>query len=430
MLFGKNSDRQRNEAQTVEYFPAAQYSEGSGVQCQYITLPQARHTHGVLLCRPFWMWGAEMGANERGVLLGNEAVHARSAAPEIPALTGNDLVRIGLERSETAAQAVSVIIALLEQYGQGGNCGHVTPNYYHNSFMIADRTEAFVLETLDRDWLLERVSGVRTISNRYSIGEDALRVSAGLTTRITDAGWTAGSSRNYAELIANQHREHIGFAGARRERTASHLRARQGALAASDFRAVLRDHGPVEVPGSPWHPENAITCTVCMHAGTQDRAGQTTGSMVSEIGSMGAVHWVTGTAAPCLSIFKPVLLDVPLPAHGPPVTDRFNSKALWWRHEQLHRKALETDFAAFLCDIGPERDALELDFQNRVRSVLATGSAQDRAQVIAACWAEAMEKERQWSDCLKTSTSVRTGAYATTWQQMNRAAGLTCGTGE
>jgi len=63
MLFAKNSDRERNEAQTVEYFPRAAYAPDTHVKCTYLTIPQARETHAVLLCRPFWSWGAEMGTS-------------------------------------------------------------------------------------------------------------------------------------------------------------------------------------------------------------------------------------------------------------------------------------------------------------------------------------------------------------------------------
>lgn len=38
---------------------------------------QAGRTYDVILCQPHWMWGAEMGANECGVVVGNEAVWAR-----------------------------------------------------------------------------------------------------------------------------------------------------------------------------------------------------------------------------------------------------------------------------------------------------------------------------------------------------------------
>jgi secernin len=109
ILFGKNSDRERNEAQAVEFFPRMTHTEGATIACTYISIPQVRHTNGVLLCRPFWIWGAEMGANEHGVTIGNEAVHARIAPQEEPALIGMDLLRLGLERAASAAEAVEVI---------------------------------------------------------------------------------------------------------------------------------------------------------------------------------------------------------------------------------------------------------------------------------------------------------------------------------
>ena len=53
------------------------------------------HTHGVVLSKPAWMWGAEMGANEHGVCIGNEAVWTKvnSANDAEEKLLGMDLVR-------------------------------------------------------------------------------------------------------------------------------------------------------------------------------------------------------------------------------------------------------------------------------------------------------------------------------------------------
>ena len=77
VLFGKNSDREPNEAHEVVILPAADYARGATVQCTYLKIPQVEHTSALLLAKPFWMWGAEMGLNEHGVVIGNEALFTR-----------------------------------------------------------------------------------------------------------------------------------------------------------------------------------------------------------------------------------------------------------------------------------------------------------------------------------------------------------------
>ncbi|NQU27800.1 MAG: peptidase C69, partial [Candidatus Marinimicrobia bacterium] len=70
VLFGKNSDREPNEAQVVGLHPAQEFQENAKLQCTYLEIPQVRQTNAILISRPFWMWGAEIGANDRGVVIG------------------------------------------------------------------------------------------------------------------------------------------------------------------------------------------------------------------------------------------------------------------------------------------------------------------------------------------------------------------------
>ena len=65
-----------------------------------------------------------------------------------------DMVRLGLERSKTAKEAVQLLISLLETYGQGGNCGFDHDFFYDNAFLIMDRENLFVLETAGKQWVL------------------------------------------------------------------------------------------------------------------------------------------------------------------------------------------------------------------------------------------------------------------------------------
>jgi hypothetical protein len=429
MLFGKNSDRQRNEAQVVEYWPAMNHAPGSTATCTYIRIPQVPRTNAVLLSRPFWTWGAEMGANEHGVVIGNEGLQARSPPPREKALIGMDLLRLALERSRSAAEAVNVITGLLQSHGQGGNCGHLNTAYYNNGFMIADAHEAFVLETIEREWLVERVQGVRAISNQYSIGQGAVRTSGGLPALMASYGFASVDEPNYADIITDPQRAHIGSAGGRRARATALLESRRGQLTIADMIQILRDHTPQGLSEHEWDPRQVLPYSLCIHAGGEERYGQTTGAMVSEVRPVSAVHWVTATSSPCISIFKPVLLDVPLPDHGPQPNDKYDARTLWWRHELLHRRALLRDYKQLLADIGAERDSVERWAREQVGAVLVGGSTADRAHVVAECWRVAAQTEERWLARLPPpsdeGSSGPFAAFNSTWTRMSRIADLT-----
>ena len=49
------------------------------VRLTHLVIPQARHTHEVLLDKSFWLYGGEIGVNEQGVAIGNEAVFSNLA---------------------------------------------------------------------------------------------------------------------------------------------------------------------------------------------------------------------------------------------------------------------------------------------------------------------------------------------------------------
>ena len=329
VLLAKNSDRDPNEAQVLEWHPRRSHPAGAAVRCTWIEIPQAEETNAVLLSRPFWMWGAEMGANEHGVAIGNEAVFTREPYAA-SGLTGMDLLRLALERGATAAEAVSVITGLLERHGQGGGCGHEKRSFtYHNSFAIADPGEAWILETAGRQWAVESVtSGVRTISNGLTIPGFAERYGDRLKT-------TVSACRTRQALTRRQ--------------------AAAGAPSPATLMQVLRSHGDSEWPR--YSPVNGAMSAPCMHAGGMLAASQTTASWVSDLRAGGSIHWATGTAAPCTSLFKPFRVEEPADMGLEP-DDRFDPRTLWWRHERLHRCAMRDPASAHEL-FAPERDELE-----------------------------------------------------------------------
>lgn len=381
VLFAKNSDRDPNEAQLVEWHGAADHQAGTRLPCTWIDIPQAAHTHAVVISRPWWMWGAEMGANEHGVVIGNEAVFTREPKGE-PALLGMDLLRLALERAASASEAVSVIVELLEAHGQGGSCSHEHPGFtYHNSFLVADPNGAVVLETAGRSWATEEVRGRgRSISNVLTIA-------------------------GFAEAHADRRRERVSAGAARRARTE---RAACAAGGPGDLIAALRSHG--DLPYPRWSALNGTLSAPCVHGGGLLASSQTTASWVADLRGP-ALHWVTATAAPCTSLFKPVTVERPVEV-GPAATNRFDPASLWWRHELLHRSTLR-DFPALLPRYRADRDRVE-------REWLAAPPEPDAA------FEEAGRLEARWlADVAGSGVPDRRPAWLRRqWQRFDRDAGV------
>jgi len=395
VLFAKNSDREPNEAQYMLLVPAADHPDGSQVQCTYIAVPQAAHTNTVLLSKPFWMWGAEMGANEYGVVIGNEAIFSRVPAGKEPGLIGMDYLRLALERGNSARQALQVIVDLLEQYGQSGNCGFTHPFYYHNSYLIADSEEAWVLETVDRQWAAEKVRDIRSISNGLTIGREWDLASDGLIDFAVERGLCKNRADFdfrgcYSDFLYTR----FSDAASRQVCSTDFLRAQKGRISTSTMMAALRYHK--QSPDGGWSPDRGLMgADVCMHAGYGPvRGSQSVGSLVSHIIGEQATHWFTGTSAPCTGIFIPVWIDAGLPEMGSTPSGEYDEHSLFWQHERLHRAVIQ-QYGDRLGAYAADRDDLQERFIEDERR-LRSSSAEERLQFSQACLRDADNARRLW----------------------------------
>jgi len=425
-VFGKNSDREPNEAQYIAHIPAADHPAGAQVRCTYLEIPQVKHTHAVLLSKPFWMWGAEMGANEHGLVIGNEAVFSKVPGPKTEALLGMDLLRLGLERAETAHGAIEVITSLLEQFGQGGHAGYAHPTYYHNSFLIADPGEAWVLETVERRWAARRVTGAASISNCLTLGSQLDLVSADLVTYAQDKRWSKGLqdfdlARDYSDFIYTT----FGRGRKRQQRSQALLRAKGGEATIFAIFSTLRDHG--KQGADDYRPDaNIFDFTICAHAGFGPvRATQTTGSMVAYLSPERPVFFLTGTSAPCTSVFKPVWLDAGLPDLGPDPTGSFDPATLFWQHELLHRATMQY-YGPRLQHYRQQRDEMEARFVQKALDMNRAATKEERLAFSASCFREAAAAEKGWlQSILKIGEGTRPNRfYHLAWNQFNQQAKL------
>jgi secernin len=347
-ILAKNSDREPNEPHVIRFVPAGEHAECGKVRCTYIEIPQARHTNAVLLLKPSWIWGAEMGVNEHGVAIGNEAVFTKAKkGPD--ALIGMDLLRLALERADTAEAAADTIVRLLKEFGQGGNCGYSKDFRYDNSFLIADKKYAYILETSGKNYAVSPVKGKVAISNRLFIrGEHTRREG------IAECEDFAG---RFTEPVFSF------FAKGKARRCQSLSALSESPVTVGSMMRALRTHAP-GVDGREF--SRGSVGSVCMHAGGII-GDHTTGSFVAVLREGAPMTiWATGASTPCIAAFKPVFFGMEQP---PVFADEALGKEYWLKRERLHRAVIsgQIDVKAF----RQRRDALEaawLDEEERLFS--------------------------------------------------------------
>jgi secernin len=422
VVFGKNSDREPNEAQTLEYHPARAYSTPAALQCTYRAIPQVKATLGILISRPFWMWGAEMGANEKGVVIGNEAVWTRMPLSKKNGLTGMDLLRLALERSATASAALETIVGLLADHGQGGICGYEDKRLaYHNSFIIADPGQAWVLETAGHLWAALKIMDFYAISNGLTIGEAFDESHPQLIETARVKGWLKkGQSFHFARCFSDWFYTTFSACRSRQRRSADLIGAERGRMNPAAAMKILRDH-----QGAEYRPDSHFLGNrICAHAANRlaRSATQTTGSLVAHLKPEIQSYWATGTAAPCTSLFKPVWFNANvLPDIGPPPGGTYNAASLWWQHEQLHRSILP-DFATHLQALSLERDQIEKAWMEEAAGI----SAPRQWGLTQAAFRQARQKTSEWIKQIRSASAHRQNqwTYRRYWQTLNRKAGI------
>ncbi|XP_007505314.1 secernin-1 isoform X1 [Monodelphis domestica] len=289
VVFGKNSARPRDEVQEVVYIAAADHEPDSKVECTYIAIDQVPRTHAIVISRPAWLWGAEMGANEHGVCIANEAINTREPAPESEALLGMDLVRLGLERGATAKEAFEVIVSLLEEHGQGGNYYEDgdSCHTFQSSYLIVDREEAWVLETIGKYWAAEKITeGVRCVCNQLSLTTKMDAEHAELRNYAEGQGWwTTDQEFNFSEVFS-QADDHRGCCSAKD----SLEKHEAESITVETMMNILRDKASgICVDSDSFLTTASIVC------------------VLPQGGSSPCIHYFTGTPDPSRSIFKPFI---------------------------------------------------------------------------------------------------------------------------
>ena len=411
VIFAKSADCEANEANALVRLPRRSHAAGEVVRLSHLVIPQARETYELILTKAFWTYGCEMGVNEHGLCMGEEAVFTTEPREERDGIIGPDLMRIGLERSRNCLEAIELMTRLLEEYGQGGSAELKGNSHFDSSFLMADPSGAYLLETAGRKWALRRVEGFASISNMLSIGVEWDRCSAAKGEEGLDWAASFGQAGIPASLGAIR----------RHAMTSRALEAAKGGLTVRGVFDLLRDHGP------GYRPESAQAHTgTCVHAGPQsNRWWQADGAMVADLRGSDRIVWATGTSGNCLSIFKPLFPGLPIPDIGPTPTEVFDPRCLWWKHELLHRRAM-ADFDGVLPEIRADFDTLETAFLSESESLRRCGEA-EKIDWMESCFSRAMAATESWVARLRARDDLTFSdpAYRDMWAKLNAAAGMT-----
>jgi len=411
VLFAKSADCEVNEANAIVRLPGKKHIKGEAVRVTHLVIPQAEETYEIFLTKAFWTYGCEIGINEYGLAMGEEAVFTTEMAEEKDGLIGPDLMRLGLERARNCQEAIDVMTSLLEQYGQGGSAELKGNSHFDSSFLMSDTREAYILETAGRKWAVKKVEDFDSISNMLGISTNWTSCSVDFGPKEADWAKTFALPE-VPPTLGSPDRQCVTY---------DSLKESRGQITAATMFNMMRHHN------TGYHPATADAHhNICIHAGPQEnRWWQADGVMVTDVHEHGILIWVTGTSGNCVSIFKPVFMGLDLPKIGPMPGEHFDPRSLWWKHELLHRRAM-ADFDNLVPEIRKDFDALEKEFLCESESV-EKGTLEEKQDFMEYCFHKSMQATETWIARLRTRTELafQDVAYRAMWQKLNAEAGLT-----
>jgi secernin len=246
----------------------------------------------------------------------------------------------------------------LERHGQWGSAVQGRDHgegSYENAFLLADRNEAWIMETTGRRWIAKRVeSGCQALSNQPTIRGSWTISSPDIRDFARDMGWwkPAVEDFDFAKIFGDHEHYSRQVSHLRWKRVSRLLEDRSGEIDVSSVMDILRDHYEDTFLGGPQFTQFLPDFhTVCMHDSPNKFTwGNTATSLIVEIDPVGKKPpflWLA-YLPPCASAYigfawtdafpdmltsagKAGLMVCP-PKDAP--KDEFDQKSLWWR---LHR---------------------------------------------------------------------------------------------
>jgi dipeptidase len=281
---------------------------------------------------------------------------------------------------------------------------------------MADASDAWVLETVDRQWAARQIKDVYSISNCLTIHSEFDMSSPGLIDLAIQKGLIKSKThfdyaKDYSDFIFT-----VGSRGrGRRNTTICALEEQKGKVNIESMMNILRSHDSSE------NPQKGLFASVCSHAGFgPTRSSQSTASLVAYLDGTTPVIFATGTSAPCTGIFKPIWMDAGLPDLGAIPTAQYDPSSLYWTHERLHRATI-LNYPERIKTYESDRDALEKKFIEGALK-LKGAPVKERSDFTAACFRQAAQAETEWLARVEKISARPTFFQSLGWNGFNQKA--------
>jgi secernin len=336
-----------------------------------------------------------------------------------PGILGMELVRLGLERADTASDAVEVMTELVERYGQygAGTAGQPRPDAaYDNSYLVADAEQVWALETTGRRWVAKAVdSPYWALSNEATIRTSYDRAASDLEEHARVQGWHRGPGPvDFAAAFSDpQVPLQVSHIRLQRSRQLLGDALKAGPVGFAEAARVLADHyEDTFLDGPKFNPARPDFHTLCMHEHPAGFTwGNTASSVIAVLPATGRPYLWWAATTPCTSVYLPVAVTDPLPEalsvagtmHGagpspeqvPP--DRYSDGSYWWAFQALLEAVAGDDGSSYHARqprVRDRFDRLQRSWLSEVEQAVADDAAHWQ-HLTARCTEQALRAVRE-----------------------------------
>ena len=232
--------------------------------------------------------------------------------------------------------------------------------YYENSFILADRSECWVLETAGREWVAREIKDMQGVSNCYSIRKDFDMASKNLEKIARERRWLSpGEDFDFAKAYTGHVPNLSG--GTQRYRRSNKLLSKNNIHSFSTLAAILRDHHEDELIAPRFGATSATFVSLCMHFCDWGNS-ETSASLLARYDEDLGVIARYAPAQACLSAYIPVYMT-DLPEIMQTAEKKYDENSLWWQVKRLDL-LVAVDEEHFAEDVRKELSDLEKVFEN------------------------------------------------------------------